>query len=456
MENGGTGNHPVEEPSTKQAKPIGIMAFGVLMIGWGIWFLYWFAARRPWTVYEGVERWSNASTWLPSLAVGLLCIISGLALLRLKPWSRYLVLIVTGVIVLGTVQRLIVVGPAMEGFRYLIPFGLAALFIWFFNRKSVKAQLAFPVSLKVPTILGIVVLSLQVAFWAVPWLYMGAYKVPGLQMVVYEAKPDSFYAQEYFNSPFPFRYTLAVPNGFTVWSFDQSDEGKTSVVLTRPQGGIISLSGSTAFQALKVLSLEGTFRMIGYGDAYRFERKLLSERYGLAFALLRSIASFDQVEEVKMNGLTAFLGRMHGKGATAATDYSLFLGEEGIGGGTIIGPKEEDTLSEWGVEAIIPSIKLQEKPLKSAQEFFDEGMTLLDEGDVEKAKFSFASALCLDWENADYHYHLGRAFADTENWSEARERFERTLSLKPNYAGAQDLLDQVKAKESEGEEGERG
>jgi hypothetical protein len=450
MGDGGMGNHPVEEPSARQGKPIGIMVFGVLAIGWGLWFLYWFAARRPWTVYEGIERWSGAPRWLPALALGLLCIISGLALLKLKPWSRLLVLIVTGVIVLGNMQRLIVVGPAMEGPQYLTTFAIAALFIWYFNRKPVKAQLPFRVSLKVPLIIWIVALSLQGAFWLTLWLLMGAHKIPALERTIYEPKPESFYEEGYFRSPFPFRYSLAVPDGFIIRMFNQSDDGGTGIWLMRPDGALLVMSTYTRRDAyFSYLPIMGRIcRILGYDDPYRFTRKLFMERYGLLFrtTTLSPFGRTHRLEQARIDGVTAFLNRWDKN-----VDFEFFAGNEGLGEGQLVG--KDPQFGEHG-EAIISSIRVQEEPLKSGQEFFDEGMTLVEDGDLEKAKYSFASALCLDWENADYHYQMGRAFADTENWSEARKRLERTLTLESDYAGAQELLEQAKARESETKESE--
>ncbi|MEE9143614.1 MAG: hypothetical protein V3U06_02455 [Candidatus Binatia bacterium] len=92
-------------------------------------------------------------------------------------------------------------------------------------------------------------------------------------------------------------------------------------------------------------------------------------------------------------------------------------------------------------------MKLQNKPLMSAQEYFREGMILFNRKDYEKAKFPFASALYLDWQNSKYQYYLGRAFFKTENWNSAEMRLMKAVSLQPDFPEARKLLEKVKGKQ---------
>jgi len=68
---------------------------------------------------------------------------------------------------------------------------------------------------------------------------------------------------------------------------------------------------------------------------------------------------------------------------------------------------------------------------------------LWSQGDLQGAKFSLVSALCLDWENPQYHYYLGRTFFETENHRSARRHLEKAIHLQPDFPEARELLKRV-------------
>ena len=76
-----------------------------------------------------------------------------------------------------------------------------------------------------------------------------------------------------------------------------------------------------------------------------------------------------------------------------------------------------------------------------------QAMTKTDTGDVEAAKFRFASALCLEWENPDYHYHMAEAFFETDRLRSAWDHLNKSVSLKRDYQRAQELFDRIRAAE---------
>jgi tetratricopeptide (TPR) repeat protein len=180
-------------------------------------------------------------------------------------------------------------------------------------------------------------------------------------------------------------------------------------------------------------------------------KKFFSERYGLFFATIRTImTTIDtyRVEEVEMKNVNAFI--MNSTGESCMIDYHLFRGNEILGGG-IFRSKKKDK-NKINIDAIISSIKYQEKPIKSAEGFFEKGVTLYNKQDYEKAKFYFASALCLDWENSQYHYYLGSSFIESKNLDSAEEHFEKAISLQPDYPEVQKLLDEIKSKRKSSEQ----
>ncbi len=144
-----------------------------------------------------------------------------------------------------------------------------------------------------------------------------------------------------------------------------------------------------------------------------------------------------------MNDINAFVMKSNGK--YFWRDYHLFRQNVSLGSSTIM-VKKEGEFNKINIDEIISSIKYQEKPLKSAEGFFEEGVTLYNKQEYEKAKLSFASALCLDWENSRYHYYLGSSFFENKNWDSAKQHLEKTISLQPDYLEAQKLLQEIKSK----------
>jgi len=370
------------------------------------------------------------------LAVGF--IISGFCVLKGKPWSRYLILITTGLDLGGLVKRFILLGPFTEEYFYLISFATAALFIWFFNREPTRVRFPYRKGLTVLTIVWIASLSIAIFGAGFMWFKYGGYTIPKLQKGVYKSHNESFYSQDYFRSPFPLKYTLAIPHSFTLYHLHRDDSSGVTVSLMSPQKDFLMMGDRTVIQDLP------SFKILGYNDPYQLTQKYFSERYGLIFTIMKVIAfstGVYRVEEAQINGLRGFVQK--GSGKTWISEYYLFQEHKPIGGGFIVGRKEEGGLSQQRIDEIISSIKPQDEVLKSAQEFFREGMILFDRHDFERAKLSFASALCLSWKNSQYHYYLGRAFYETKNWNSAKKHLEQALSLQPDYPEAQKFLTAV-------------
>jgi hypothetical protein len=120
----------------------------------------WAELKHEW--YK-IISWSFVSSLVFFLAIVAGFVVSGIGVVKAKPWSRYLLLITTGVALWSLVNRLIVVGPCTEEFYYISRFSIAVLFIGFFNRKSVRTVFPYRKVLKVLTVLWIIVLSIEIA-----------------------------------------------------------------------------------------------------------------------------------------------------------------------------------------------------------------------------------------------------------------------------------------------------
>jgi hypothetical protein len=444
------GDKPGELITMQPKRSISIMVFGILSIACGLFVFYTIAfhlVSMPWA--ELKHEWYKMISWffVSSLIffLGIVAgfVVSGIGVVRAKPWSRYLLLITTGIALWSLVNRLIVLGPCTEEFYYISRFSIGALFIGFFNRKSVRTVFPYRKGSKVLTVLWIIVFSIEIAGASILWFTYRRYTIPTLQEGVYPLRDESFYSKDYIRTSFPLKYTVAIPKGFTPFSVDRDDTTGITIMLFYLNKGSISMGDPTFLETMYSSAKE-----FGYRDPHRYYQKFFSERYGLYFLVMKMSVlglGIQRIERAQINGLSVFVKK--GKARDKLwNNFYLFRGSEVIGHVDIIGPG----FTGEQMDDIISSLRIQHKPLESARDLFQEGKTLFQQRDFEGAKFSFVSALCLNWENPQYHYYLGRTFFETENWFSAKRHLKKAISLQPDHPGAEKLLNEVETKEMSG------
>jgi superkiller protein 3 len=73
-------------------------------------------------------------------------------------------------------------------------------------------------------------------------------------------------------------------------------------------------------------------------------------------------------------------------------------------------------------------------PQLSAQEYFDQGNALYEQGDLQAAVSAYREAVALDDQNAGYWHNLGVTFYSLNQLDEASNSFQRGLALAPDDA----------------------
>jgi len=440
--------HNVEAANIQIKDRVFIAIFGVVAIGVGLSILYHTVKSFNFVNFSENISYLTLIDKLPlmDIILGPGLVISGFGLLRNKEWSRHFLLIFIGLLLWVLVTHLVLLGISTNRYFHFYLIGVA-LSLWFFNRKSIKRAFPYHKNLKLVSIVLIALITLEISFLTIIWFKCEGYKIPKLQKAVYETKDDDFYSRNYFRSTFPLEYTIALPKEFTLSNIKKDDKLGIDIFLVNPsKDSIITIKDQACF---KNVMFHGIGEKMGYSSPYRFAEKFFSERYAPLFLIFRSIISFNmyQTEAAEINDFNCFIEKgMREK--SLRNEIHLFKEQDIMGTVTIASAKKEKSLTQLQMNDIIASIKLPETPLKSAQEFFQEGVRRYNRQDYEKAKLSFASALCLDWDNSQYHYYLGDCIFKDENWCWAKEHVEEAISLQPDYLEAKSLLEKIKNKQT--------
>ncbi|MCX5702935.1 MAG: hypothetical protein NT066_00325 [Candidatus Omnitrophica bacterium] len=106
----------------------------------------------------------------------------------------------------------------------------------------------------------------------------------------------------------------------------------------------------------------------------------------------------------------------------------------------------KNELSYEDINKIISSVELRSVPLKSAEEFFQDGLSSMEKNQYEEAKFSLANALYQNWQNPKYNYYLGNVFLKTNKYLQAKYYLGRSQE----YLDAKTLLEHIKKEDSRG------
>jgi tetratricopeptide (TPR) repeat protein len=434
---------------TQTKTSIGITVLGILSIGCGVAIIYRFLTFGDLNL-SFLSFWGGKLVdviFVFGLAAGF--IVSGFGLIQNKSWSRHSILIITGMTFWGLLNRLILLGPFTEEYFYLISFSLVAFAFWFLNRKPIRLSFPYSRGFRIAALLWATTLTLEIISAVTFWFWLEGYKLPRLQRVVYESKNESIETSSYFRSTLPVRYSLVLPKGFALANLSGS-KGVDLISLVSPQRTSVVMSDSKRF-GLFSKGVSSYWKLLDYSDPYSYAKKYFSERYGLIFVLLRSLNSYKvtyQVEQIRINDLNIFIEKSRNKWRWMI-QYYIFSNYEAIGEVIFSGTKEpDDFINEQG-DKILSSIKLQDQPIKSDKEYFEGGLMLFNEGYFEEAKFSFASALYLNWSDPRYHFYLGQAFLNTEGLNSAKVHLKHAIKLQPDYSDAQKILNEI-------EEAERG
>jgi tetratricopeptide (TPR) repeat protein len=402
------------------------------------------------------------------LGLAISSMLTGVGLLIFRAWARVLTVWIIWTFAGFFFYIFLLIGPReFEEFfvqRFAVFFGTAILLLWFFNLEQTRETLNsdphkkqhrlipfFTMLLILLGIFGFVNLPTQL-----PLVFTNA-RFPVIQEVNYSTPGRQYLETNYYRTEFPLPYTVAVPNGTRLISLNQisgfKNEGQCEIRLDAPgQAQVILLTRQTPLQ--QEWGSEDTqkfLKRIYPLSPYHYARKIFSDRESIIYWRSRNeIGQWggDEIHEVHIGGMYNFVvkvekpGVIFGKNIRSYFDFNLYLKDQSAGGGKIFLFKGKEKTST----NILASLQPQLAQSKTALDFHREGTRLFKKKKYEEAKRSFASAICVEEDNPEYHFSMGELFYKIKDYEQADRHLTKTMKLKSEYFGGKELFEKIRKK----------
>ncbi len=452
---------------------IWVYVVGILMFVWGFCQMgYAFMGfdlpitipYTEWGTLLGEEEFFSDM----QLGLAISCMVTGVGLLIFRAWARIFTICIIWTFAGFFFYIFLLVGPMeFEEFfmqKFALFFGMALILLWFFNQEETRETLnADPQKKRNRLIPFFTMLLISIGIFVfvnlpaqLPLVFTDA-RFPEIEEVSYSSPSKRHYATKYYRTEFPLPYTVAVPKGTVLVSLNQAsgftNEGHCELRLDTPsQAQTILLARQTPLQV--EWGSENTqkfLKRIYPLTPYHYARKIFSDRRSIIYWRSRNkIGQWggDEIHEVHMGGMKNFVvkvekpGKVFGKDIRWYFDFNLYLKDQSAGGGKIFVFKGDQKVST----NILASLQPQTAQSKTAFDFHQEGKDFVKKKNYEKAKLSFASALCLEEENPEYHYSMGEAFYKSRDYKQADRHMTKTMELNKEFFGAKELFEKIKKK----------
>ncbi len=416
------------------------------------------------------------------LGLAFSCMLAGVGLLIFRAWARVFTIWIIWTFAGFFFYIFLLVGPMeFEVFfvqKFAIFFALALILLWFFNQEETRETLnSDPQKKRNRLIPFFTMLLISIGIFVfvnlpaqLPLVFTDA-RFPEIEEVSYSFPSKRYYETKYNRTEFPLPYTVAVPKGTRLISLNQDsgfkNEGKCEVRLDTPgQAQTLLLTRQTPVQAeWGSEKIQKFLKRIYLLTPYHYARKIFSDRRSIIYWRSRNKMGQlggDEIHEVHMGGMNNFVvklkkpGEIFGKNIRWNFDFNLYLKDKSAGGGRIFVFKG----GEKTATNILASLQPQSAQSKTAFDFHQEGEKLAKKKRYEKAKISFASALCLEEGNPEYHYSMGKVFYKTRNYEQADRHLTKTMELDNEFFGAKELFEKTRKKlrksTAQGKKGLRG
>lgn len=452
---------------------IGVYVVGIFMFVWGFCQLGYAVLGFDLPITIPYTEWGTLlgeEELFEDVQYGLSvsCMLTGIGLLIFRAWARVFTIWIIWVFAGFFFYIFLLVGPLeFEEFfakKFAIVFGVALLLLWFFNQEDTRETLnSDPAKKQRRMIPFFTMLLISIGIFVfvklpvqLPLIFTEA-RFPEIEEVSYSSPSKKYYKSNYSRTEFPLPYTIAIPKGTKLVSLNQvsgfNNDGQCEIRLDTPgQAQTLFLTRQTPLQL--EWSSENTQKFLEriYPlSSYHYARKIFSDRRSIIYWKSRNEISQwggDEIHEVHLGGMNNFVvkveqpGEIFGKDIRWYFDFNVYLKDQSAGGGKMFVFKGNEKAAKY----ILASLQPQLTQAKSAFDFHREGKKLVKKKKYEKAKMSFASAICLEPKNPEHHFSMGEVYYKIRDFEQADRHLTKTMELNSDFYGGRELFEKVRKK----------
>jgi tetratricopeptide (TPR) repeat protein len=403
------------------------------------------------------------------LGLAFSCMLTGVGLLIFRAWARVFTIWIIWTFACFFFYIFLLVGPMeFEEFfmqKFSMFFAMALILLWFFNQERTRETLNSDPQKKQNRLIpffSMLLVSIGIFSFVnlpdqLPLVFTDA-RFPEIEEVSYSSPSKRYYETKYYRTEFPLPYTVAVPKGTRLASLNHlsgfKNEGHCEIRLDTPgQAQTLLLTHHTPVQLeWDSEDTQKFLKRIYPLTPYHYARKKFSDRRSIINWRSRNeIGRWggDEIHEIYMGGMKHFVVKVEkpgekifGKDIRWYFDFHLYLKDQSAGGGRIFVFKGNQKIAT----NILASLQPQLTQSKTAFDFQQEGRDFVKKKRYEKAKMSFASAVCLEENNPEYHYSMGEVFYKTRNYEQADRHLTEMMELKSEIFGARELFEKTRKK----------
>jgi tetratricopeptide (TPR) repeat protein len=407
------------------------------------------------------------------------CMFTGIGLLIFRAWARVFTIWLIWVFAGLFFYIFLLVGPMeFEEFfmqKFSIFFTMALILLWFFNQERTRETLnSDPQKKRYRLIPFFTMLLISVGIFVfvklpdqLPLIFTDA-RFPEIQEVSYTSPGKRHYKAKYDRTEFPLPYTVALPKGTRLVSLNQNsgfkNEEQCDIRLDTPgHAQTLLLTRQTPVQLeWSSADTQKFLKRILLLTPHHYARKKFSDRKSIINWRSRNeIGPWggDEIHEVHIGGMENFVVKVEkpeekifGKNIRWYFDFHLYLKGQSAGGGRMFVFKGDQKTSA----NILASLQPRLAQSKTAFDFHLEGKDFVKKKRYEKAKMSFASAICLDEKTPEYHYSMGEVFYKKRNYEQADRHLTKMMELNADIFGATELFEKTRKKLGKSTELESG
>lgn len=444
-------------------RSIGIRIFGIILLILTLYVV--FLSYGKFKLVLSMIGGSNSLLFLiPYFFIHLLgvsySIIMCIGIFRLKFWAWYLV-IACGIIgILALPNKGFILGwQIYHPLELAIKIELITLILLFFIHPKIKEQFLisknkFKLKSWYATLIGLFLINTL----AIPGFVIG-YKVFNfiknkqpflvtkpklvtLDRINKSSWEDKFRKIEIFN------LSLVVPKDFVDMIF-QKGLNEVFLIDTLNNKGFILIEKVPDVDVFT----RPVYKALRFQNAYQFEEALYSNNWSLILLILRNVyylsmyGGAPQIGRFETSTIKGFVGCGYRKDQDKWICYCSIYDKFNNGIGGIIFNLEGQDFSQNKILDIISSIQIPQK--RSPEEYYQEGIQLIEKGDFIGAQFAFFNAYYLRG-SAEVGYMLAKTILMREKQGfsliGAKNILKEVLAVKPDYSEAKELLALVEEK----------